>query len=123
MSPAGTEVPWHQKRIDFAFLSPRADVGAVAVELKVDDTTRAIDQAALNRFLTPSSWVATWTAPSRKALGQARAEGVGVLLIAERGVYPLLYPRFGEARSDALAEYLATTTTRVRDLLSELRRG
>jgi hypothetical protein len=123
MTRADTEIPWHQKRIDLAFLSPRAEVGAVAIELKVDDTARAIDQATLNRYLTPSSWVATWTGPSPKVLASAESAGVGVLLIAERGVYPLVYPRLGERRTDALIVHLNETPRRVRDLLSELRRG
>jgi hypothetical protein len=121
MTPADVEIPWHQKRVDFGFLSPQPDVGPVAIELKVDSTGRAIDQAALNRYLTPSSWVATWTPPSQRVLGDARAEGVGVLLVADRGVYPLIYPRRGTAHTDALTEYLMQRRRRVRDLLSELR--
>ena len=123
MSRADTEVPWRGKRIDLAFLSPQPEIGAVAIELKVDGTGRAITQAALNRYVTDSSWVATWTSPSRRLLDHAAVEGVGMLLIASRGVYPLLYPRRGAPHTDALSEYLSACPSRVRDLLSELRHG
>jgi len=123
MSLADVEVAWHQKHIDLAFLSNRAEIGPVAIELKVNSTSRAIAQAVLNRYLTPSSWAATWTPPSPKILRGAVAEGVGVLLVADRGVYPLVYPRVGEPHTEALANHLIERRRRVRDLLSYLRYG
>lgn len=123
MSLADTEIGWHQKHIDLAFLSSRSEIGPVAIELKVNSTSRAIAQAGLNRYLTPSSWAATWTPPSPRVLGRAVAEGVGLLLVAERGVYPLVYPRVGEPYTTALADHLTERRRRVRDLLSYLRYG
>ncbi len=123
MSRADVEIPWHQKRVDLAFLSPRDAVGPVAIELKVDSTARAIEQAALNRFLTPASWVATWTPANERTRNTAQREGVGMLLVTDRGVYPVLYPRRGEARTTALHSHLISSGRRVRDLLSELRHG
>jgi hypothetical protein len=123
MSLADTEIGWHQKHIDLAFQSKQSVAGPVAIELKVNSTSRAIVQASLNRYLTPSSWVATWTPPTSKVLARARKEGVGVLLVVEGGVYPVLYPRRGEPHTDALVEHLEGHKRRVRDLLSFLRHG
>lgn len=123
MSLADTEVHWHGKRIDLAFIPQAVDADPVAIELKVGDTRRAIEQASLNRYLTPSSWVATWTPPSQPLIEHATKEEVGVFLVAERGVYPLLYPRRGEPHTEALSAHLVGAHRRVRDILSELRHG
>ena len=123
MSLADVEVAWHQKHVDFAFMSPNRDIGPVAIELKVSNTSRAIDQAALNRYLTPSSWAATWTPPSEKILDKAGKHGVGILLVTPRGAYPVSFPRMGEPHTSALAEHLESRRRRVRDLLSVLRNG
>lgn len=123
MSLADTEVHWHGKRIDFAFVPRTADADPVAIELKVDDTRRAIEQASLNRYLTPSSWVATWTPPSEPLIDHASEEQVGLFLVAERGLYPLVYPRRAEPHTQVLAAHLVGANRRVRDILSELRRG
>jgi hypothetical protein len=123
MSLADVEVRWHQKRIDLAFVSPRPEFGTVAIELKVNSTGRAISQAALNRYLTSSSWVATWAMPSAGVLRRAETQGVGVLLVTERGVYPVLHPKPGEARTTALTDHLTERRRRVRDLLSAIRHG
>lgn len=123
MSLADTEVQWHGKRIDLAFIPRTAGADPVAIELKVDDTRRAIEQASLNRYLTPSSWVATWTPPSERLIQHAGDEQVGLFLVSERGLYPLLYPRRGQASTDKLAAHLVQERRRVRDILSELRHG
>lgn len=125
MSLADTEVHWHGKRVDLAFaLRPGYEAGPVAaVELKVRDTRKAIQQAALNRFLTPSSWVATWTPPSAPLLQLAESEKVGIFLLAERGLYPVLFPARGEPLTDALQGALSERGRRVRDILSEIRYG
>jgi hypothetical protein len=123
MSLADIEISWHQKHIDLAFMSSRSDVGPVAIELKVNSTSRAIAQAALNRYLTPSSWAATWAPPTPRILERAQAEGVGLFLVADRGLYPLVYPRMGEPHTAALAHHLVDRRKRVRDLLSYLRHG
>lgn len=121
MSLADVEVRWHQKRVDLAFASTSPAMGTVAIELKVNSTGRAIVQASLNRYLTSSSWVATWAMPSPTVLRRAESSGVGLLLVTERGIYPVLHPRAGEARTTALIDHLAERRRRVRDLLSTLR--
>ncbi len=55
MTSAGVEIPWHQKRIDLAFMQGD-DV--VAIELKVDKWRKAVDQAFVNRWAAERSWVA-----------------------------------------------------------------
>jgi hypothetical protein len=123
MSLADTEIPWYGKRVDLALLPLGTDVHPVAVELKVRDTRRAIDQAALNRYLTPTSWVATPSEPSPLLLEIAGAEGVGVLLVSDPGVYPLIHPTSGQPHTGELREHLEAKRRRVRDILSELRHG
>lgn len=116
MTPAAAEVRWYQKRVDLAFVSIR--VGAVAIELKVDDWSRAIEQARLNRLLTSQSWVALWHASSTRAVRSASHAGVGLLIVTDRGVYPALYPRVGGADGELLKRDVRVAGTRVRDLLS-----
>lgn len=123
MSFADVEVRWHQKRIDLAFMGTEANAYPTAIELKVNSTGRAIDQASLNRYLTSASWVATWAMPSPAVLRRAQAKGVGILLVTERGAYPVLSPASGEPRTSALAEHLLNRRRRVRDLLSAIRHG
>lgn len=122
MTLADTEIPWHQKRVDFGFISRSEDVRTVAIELKVDSTSRAIEQAELNRYLTPSSWVATWTLPRSSMLAKAERAGVGMMIVVEpRGVYPIAYPRVGRPYTTAFVDHLQVRRRRVRDVLSELR--
>ena len=121
MSLAGTEIRWHQKRIDLAFMSPRASIGPVAIELKVDSPRRAIKQASLNRLLTPSSWVALGTVPARRTIVEAERAGVGLLVVLDSGVYPLVFPTRIATRTDILAQGLRDRSERVRDLLSRSR--
>lgn len=123
MTLADTEIQWYGKRIDLALLPSGSEPVPIAVELKVRDTRRAIHQAALNRYLTPASWVATSSAPSPPLLDLAGAEGVGVLLVTDPGVYPLIHPRQGKAHTDELREHLEARRRRVRDILSGLRHG
>lgn len=121
MTLADVEIGWHGKRVDLAYLSPNASVGPVAIELKVDSTKRAITQASLNRMMTPHSWVATYTPPSAVTRAQATKAGVGLLLVLDRGVYPIQAPGDGKARTSHLDDFLRTRGRRVRDLLGELR--
>lgn len=122
MTIADTEVRWHQKRIDLAFISPQVAVGCVAIELKIDNWASVLRQAHLNQLLTTSSWIAT---PRVTALQEQRARylGVGVLLVTGRGVYPLLYPQTGNDRQHILVDALSTRRRRLRDLLGETLRG
>ena len=118
MTIADTEVRWHQKHIDLAFISPMSDIGCVTIELKMDNWASALRQVRVNQLLTASSWIA---APRVTELQERRARslGVGVLLVTDRGVYPLLYPRMGHGRHDILIDALSTRGRRVRDLLGE----
>lgn len=123
MSLADTEVRWHQKRIDLAFVSADRDLGTTAVELKVNSTSRAIAQARLNQYAATTSWVATWAMPSPSVLALATAQGIGVLLVTDRGAYPALHAATGEPATVSLTAHLSEQQRRVRDLLSALRHG
>lgn len=123
MTLADTEVPWYQKRVDLAYMDVRKSSLPVAIELKINSTSRAISQAALNRYLTPDSWAAIWTPPGTSILQKARQEGVGLLLVTESGLYPLVRPRAGEPLIDTLSEHLLKRGRRVRDLLSDAKRN
>jgi len=122
MTPAETEVRWHQKRIDLAFVSSMPAVGCVAVELKVDNWASVLRQARLNRILSPSSWVAT---PNVSELQERRARslGVGILLVTARGVYPVLYPARDAGREQILIDAISARGRRIRDLLGETLRA
>jgi hypothetical protein len=104
-------------------VSTQPKLGIVAVELKVNSTSRAIGQAVLNQYVAPCSWVATWATPSSVIFQRAETQGVGILLVTDRGVYPALYPRVGQPRTAALGDHLMTRRRRARDLLSALRHG
>jgi len=122
MSLADTEVHWHSKHVDLAFMSPREELGAVAIELKVDNTRRAIEQARLNRYLTAQSWAAVHTPPGPELRARAERYGVGLLLVLDDGVYPIAWPSARNVQSSVLADHLAGRQRRVRDILGALRR-
>ena len=122
MSKAEIEVRWHQKRLDLALLSGHERL--MAVELKVGDWRRAVDQAFVNRWAADSSWVALWHEKITGAAYDAAQEaGVGLLIVTKRTVYPALLPeppvRPGEVTS--VFESVMRGTTRIRDLLGGAR--
>lgn len=123
MTPAALEVAWYQKRIDVAFLGPRT--GLAAVELKVADWQRAIDQAFVNRWCSDASWVAVWHRyVSAKTHAAAVEAGVGLLVVLRTTAYPLVAPAAppqGASRIH-LATSLKERGTRLRDLLGSSRR-
>ena len=121
MSLAGTELPWHQKRLDLAIL---CESGSVAVELKVDNWRRAVEQAYINRWFASESWVGLWHAHVTPAAARAAADaGVGVLIVTRRTVYPMRSParppRAGIGGE--LRDVLIQQGVRVRDVLGEVR--
>lgn len=122
MSLAGTELPWHQKRLDLAVLS---ESQTVAVELKVDNWRRAVEQAYINRWFASESWVGLWHAHVTPAATRAAADaGVGVLIVTRRTVYPIRPPA-RPPRADIggeLQDALVAQGLRVRDVLGEVRR-
>lgn len=122
MTLADTEVRWHQKRIDLAFVSSESEIGCVAVELKMDNWPSALRQAHLNRVLTPSSWVAMPTVTERQER-RARRLGVGILLVTGSGVYPLLYPMRDTGRQQILIDEVRLRGRCIRDLLGETLRA
>lgn len=121
MTPASTEIRWHQKRLDLGVAS--AD-GLVVIELKVADWRRAIRQAHVNRWIAKSSWIALWHERASAAAYTAAAElGVGILLVTARTAYPWLMPA-PPVRPDAespIRTQIETSGTRMRDLLTEAR--
>ena len=121
MSLAGVELRWHQKRLDFAVL---AGDQTVAVELKVDNWRRAVEQAYVNRWYADESWIGLWHLAITPAAVAAAAEaGVGVLIVTRRTVYPLHRPPPAPhlRAGTELRELLRAGRTRVRDVLGEVR--
>jgi hypothetical protein len=120
MSPASTEIRWHQKQLDLGLMS---GIGLVVVELKVADWRRAIRQAFVNRWIAEASWVALWHETATVAAYDAAADaGVGVLVVTKRTAYPWLLPA-PPVRKDVspIAEAIESSGTRVRDLLAGAR--
>jgi hypothetical protein len=122
MSPAAIEVPWHQKRVDVAVATDRA--GLIAIELKVSNWRKAVDQAHVNRWAATSSWVALWhECITEDAWRYAADAGVGVLAVTARTIYPLTTPQ-PPPRPDGAARLraeIAQAGLRLRDLLSVAR--
>jgi hypothetical protein len=121
MSPASTEIRWHQKRLDLGLVS--AD-GLVVIELKVADWRRAIRQAHVNRWIAKESWVALWHETASEAAFSAAVElGVGLLVVTENTAYPWVWPdRPVRPHAESpLRDEIATRGTRIRDLLGQAR--
>jgi hypothetical protein len=121
MSPASTEIRWHQKRLDLALIGAE---GLVAIELKVTDWRRAIRQAHVNRWVAKESWVALWhEAANNSAFNAAGDLGVGLLVVTENTAYPWLMPEppVRPSAESPLRDLIATRGTRVRDLLTQAR--
>lgn len=122
MSLAGTEMPWHQKRVDLAVMWDRQ---TLAVELKVDNWRRAVEQAYINRWYADESWVGLWHAYLTPAAVRAASDaGVGVLVVTRGTIYPLQSPSRPPRPNVGgdLSETLRARGVRVRDLLGEVRR-
>lgn len=86
-----TEFGWHGRRVDLAVLTRSG--AATAFELKLRHNRRALEQGALNAVTFDRSFVVTATRPSETNLDQARALGVGVLLVSiELGSVTVLVP-------------------------------
>ena len=124
MTLAAAEVPWHQKRVDLVLMR---DEDVFAVELKVSKWKKAIDQAAVNRWASDSSWVALWhDCITADALAYAREAGVGILAVTANTAYPLTHPHrpTRTAAAPRLAAEVTARGSRVRDLLGDsLRTG
>lgn len=123
MSLAADEVPWHEKRIDLVMRSTGGRV--LAIELKVRDWGKAINQAYLNRWVADESWVAVWHSRfTPTAWDAARDSGVGVLVVTVDTAYELLRPAspLASVSSDGpIQATLVNRATRVRDLLGNRR--
>jgi hypothetical protein len=121
MSPASTEIRWHQKRLDLGLVSVD---GLVVIELKVADWRRAIRQAHVNRWIAKESWVALWHETINEAAFNTASDlGVGILVVTENTAYPGLYPA-PPVRPDVdspVRSEIEMRGTRLRDLLSGAR--
>jgi hypothetical protein len=121
MSPASTEIRWHQKQLDLGLLSGN---GLLVVELKVADWRRATRQAFVNRWIAEASWVALWHATAGEAAYNAAAKaGVGILVVTEQTAYPWLMPAppICPTGESPIIEAIQRRGTRIRDLLTGAR--
>lgn len=116
MTPIAVELPWHQKRIDVVFAT---SLKVVALELKVDKWTKAIEQAYVNRWLADESWIGIWHASiTSRTMREASEAGVGLLAVTSGTVYPLRRPgATPRPRPDHVYEAVVARRTNVRDLL------
>lgn len=73
------EVPWAGRRVDLVTLGRR--LRASAYELKLGDTTRALEQALYNRAVFDRSYVVVDRRPSAIVMGEASAFGIGIVLV------------------------------------------
>lgn len=77
------EFPWHGRHVDIAALASCRTT--LAIEMKVHDNRRGLDQAARNALAFDRSYLAT-TVRCSAALVEAAVEvGVGILHLAESG--------------------------------------
>lgn len=124
MDFAGSEVPWHQKRIDLVILSDT--VGVITIELKVRAWRRAISQAYINRWVSHQSWVALWHSyVTGEAYDLARAWNVGLLAVTANTLYPIVEPGSLPTSGDSLFldNRLRSNRVRIRDLLGDAHRA
>lgn len=91
------EVRWLGRRVDLVTLTVSGVLSAY--ELKLAHITRALEQAVYNRAAFDRSFVVTASTPKPRALGHARDNGIGILLVREgRCILLTASPRI---RSDA----------------------
>lgn len=74
------EFPWHGRRVDLATIT--ASGITASYELKLAHNRRAIEQSYLNGVAFDRSYLVTATRPSAGNLAQARALGLGVILVS-----------------------------------------
>lgn len=84
------EVPWLGRRVDLALLT--ANGVTTAFELKIGRLQRVLEQAAYNQASFHRSWVATGNRPKVEGLRWAHGLGVGLLVIQQGEVIPLVAP-------------------------------
>lgn len=84
------EVPWLGRRIDLALLTTRGVTSAF--ELKIGRLQRVIEQAAYNQSSFHRSWVVTGNHPKAPGLRWAEQLGVGLIVVQNNMVTPLVAP-------------------------------
>lgn len=104
------EVPVHGRRVDVATMTSRGVTSAF--ELKIGSFQRALEQAAYNRSTFHRSWVVTANMPKEAGLGWARRLGVGVIVIKEDRVVPVLRPAPTKAHPAATRRLVGTIAER-----------
>ena len=109
------EVPWLGRRVDLALLTRRGT--ATAFELKIGRLQRVIEQAAYNRASFHRSWVVTGNRPRPDGLRWARDLGVGLIVIQDDTVFPLLLAPAHRPNPAALARLRSAIHVRAEALV------
>lgn len=104
------EVPLHGRRVDVATMTARGVTSAF--ELKIGSLQRALEQAAYNRSTFHRSWVVTANMPKETGLDWARQLGVGVIVIKEDRVLPVLHPAPSKANPAAASRLVYSIAQR-----------
>lgn len=89
-----TELPWLGRRVDLAVVTGRGRTSAF--ELKVGRFDRVLEQAAYNRLSFHTSWIVTANHPKLRGLDAARNLGLGLVVVKDHKVTPMLLPREGQ---------------------------
>lgn len=104
------EVPWLGRRVDLALLTGRGV--SSAFELKIGRLQRVLEQAAYNRSSFHRSWVVTGNRPRSEGLRWATELGVGLLVVRDELVVPLVAPAAPRPNATASRRLRAAIATR-----------
>lgn len=105
------EVPWLGRRVDLALLTGRGVT--TAFELKIGRLQRVIEQAAYNQASFHRSWVVTGNRTKAEGLRWARNLGVGLVVVQNDVVVPLVGPTLQEPHRAAATRLRAAIQARV----------
>lgn len=104
------EVPWLGRRVDLALLNGRGTT--TAFELKIGRLQRVIEQAAYNRASFHRSWIVTGNQPRADGLRWARSLGVGLIVIRNDLVSPLVIATEQSPHPEAIKRLRSAINTR-----------
>jgi hypothetical protein len=88
-----TEVPWHGRRVDVATLTTTGRT--TAYELKLRNTRRAIEQAAMNKLCFDRSYIVTTVTPNDENRLLAENLGVGIITVDPSGGHRVMLESHG----------------------------
>ncbi len=93
------EFPWLGRRVDAAALTSTGRL--LAFELKIDNHSRAMEQASCNKLVFDRSYIVTSKMPTTRILKAAQRASVGIILIDR--VHPTLVCESAISRGNAAA--------------------